>query len=407
MKRKRIIFHAGLHKTGSTYLQTIFSYLAAELRLLNIDYPSAELLPTLQTGSAVGNVVNALFSNRIWSLNQEDKSLPHPRGGQLNSIRFRHLWDTRTADFVVELAKRSPLHTVLLSAEGLSTLSHDELKYFHTKISLFGDIEYVVFVRDPFDWIYSGWKQNLKLFNSGEFCNYVHSKIENEAEINGPMVFDFIQILLRLDAKFYLINFDTYRHNLTDKFSEVTGIPLRKLSNNQKPVVGVVNRSFTHSEALVQLSINQKYQGTFFPAFIRSELLKRDKKENQIFYDKNLDVYIVKKLGNSIKLINSYLLGEPLRTEAKDVSVDKNYIDLEDFSVVMDAAKFLLDQKSSKRTIRNWITHHFKILSNELPRDFDPVAYEHLNADVALAGVDPYEHFIDHGKHEGRPYRFY
>lgn len=40
-----------------------------------------------------------------------------------------------------------------------------------------------------------------------------------------------------------------------------------------------------------------------------------------------------------------------------------------------------------------------------LPADFDPAAYLALNQDVALAAVDPGEHYLAHGWSEGRRYR--
>jgi hypothetical protein len=41
-----------------------------------------------------------------------------------------------------------------------------------------------------------------------------------------------------------------------------------------------------------------------------------------------------------------------------------------------------------------------------LPDDFDPEAYYRLNPDVAVARLDAIEHYLAHGKSEGRRYRF-
>ena len=37
-----------------------------------------------------------------------------------------------------------------------------------------------------------------------------------------------------------------------------------------------------------------------------------------------------------------------------------------------------------------------------LPRDFDSTRYRELNPDVAVAGVDPAEHYVAFGAREGR-----
>jgi hypothetical protein len=40
-----------------------------------------------------------------------------------------------------------------------------------------------------------------------------------------------------------------------------------------------------------------------------------------------------------------------------------------------------------------------------LPRNFDALTYIRLNPDVANAGVDPYEHYLEYGRTEGRRFR--
>jgi hypothetical protein len=42
----------------------------------------------------------------------------------------------------------------------------------------------------------------------------------------------------------------------------------------------------------------------------------------------------------------------------------------------------------------------------DIPADFDSIAYLLLNRDVYRAGFDPVQHFIIHGKREGRAYKF-
>jgi hypothetical protein len=45
-------------------------------------------------------------------------------------------------------------------------------------------------------------------------------------------------------------------------------------------------------------------------------------------------------------------------------------------------------------------------IGRALPKDFDPHAYYRLNPDVAAARLDPADHYIRHGKAEGRRYRY-
>jgi len=46
-----------------------------------------------------------------------------------------------------------------------------------------------------------------------------------------------------------------------------------------------------------------------------------------------------------------------------------------------------------------------ELLAAGLPADFNAEEYLILHPDVAKAKVGAAEHYLDHGRHEGRPYR--
>jgi hypothetical protein len=46
-----------------------------------------------------------------------------------------------------------------------------------------------------------------------------------------------------------------------------------------------------------------------------------------------------------------------------------------------------------------------KVIHPDIPPDFDPAAYLLANPDLLMARVDPYEHFLNHGRAEGRSWR--
>lgn len=48
-----------------------------------------------------------------------------------------------------------------------------------------------------------------------------------------------------------------------------------------------------------------------------------------------------------------------------------------------------------------------RILQERAPRDFDDATYLWLNSDVKEADVEPRQHYVKHGKKEGRPYRYF
>lgn len=57
------------------------------------------------------------------------------------------------------------------------------------------------------------------------------------------------------------------------------------------------------------------------------------------------------------------------------------------------------------KTLSERVRARFDRRRGDLPPDFDPKTYYLLNPDVALSGVDPGLHYLDHGKREGRRYR--
>jgi hypothetical protein len=61
--------------------------------------------------------------------------------------------------------------------------------------------------------------------------------------------------------------------------------------------------------------------------------------------------------------------------------------------------------QAPRKTLFARVRDSFNQRRRGLPADFDPQAYCVLHPDVALAGIDPGEHYIRHGAAEGRKYR--
>ena len=64
-KRKKIIFHAGVPKTGSSALQTYFSANVEALSAIGIDYPHPEAEALIKEKSCTGNLVQIAQSNGL------------------------------------------------------------------------------------------------------------------------------------------------------------------------------------------------------------------------------------------------------------------------------------------------------------------------------------------------------
>ncbi len=61
-------------------------------------------------------------------------------------------------------------------------------------------------------------------------------------------------------------------------------------------------------------------------------------------------------------------------------------------------------KRSAKPDVREVKASDFRS-HPDLPAGFDPVFYMDAHPDLVRAGVDPYQHYVTHGKSEGRPYK--
>lgn len=61
LPRKKILLHIGLGKTGTTYLQSIFSKNKKLLLHNDIDYPCEDSLKSIENGFPNGNIIKIAF----------------------------------------------------------------------------------------------------------------------------------------------------------------------------------------------------------------------------------------------------------------------------------------------------------------------------------------------------------
>jgi hypothetical protein len=95
------------------------------------------------------------------------------------------------------------------------------------------------------------------------------------------------------------------------------------------------NRSFTDSEANIQLLINQKFKHTNFPFLFRMLLLQRNPSPENLsssYYDKEIHTNLLNIFREKITAINKVIYGEPLSLDVKKISSSTNpLIELNDF----------------------------------------------------------------------------
>ncbi|MDA8962749.1 hypothetical protein N9F42_01235 [Pseudomonadales bacterium] len=399
MKRKRVIFHLGAHKTASTYLQSVFSQQAENLKALGIDYPYAEGDEVIDSGACVGNVVKMLFVNNL---------LFHSEGSITTSSIVK-LWTPACTDFIISAIKNSNYSTLLFSSEGMSKLPQSVFEDLYTKLNEFCDPEFIIFVRDPYDYFYSGWGQIVKaIYYPESFSKFIANTVK-QYQLKSEGLFFNIDIFMT--EKFKIVNYDTYKKDLLAAFFSMANIDLDM--EHSKPIQSVTvaqNRSLSPSEAKLQLLINQQFEGGHFPAFLKASLIDRLHYKPAIkkYYNQGIDKLIMEAFNDKITKINTHIIGDSLRMQCRDAGTTQLDIEPQDVNVLINAFKQVVFQKTIKAPfilqLKHWI---MCIRLKHVPLEFDPQAYLFLNKDVAKAKVNPYVHYSQNGYCEGRPYRFF
>ena len=401
MDRKRVIFHLGAHKTASTYLQSVFSQQAENLRALDVDYPYAESEEVINSGACVGNVVKMLYANKIIQTKIKSTS-PAP---------FIKLWSPDCTRFLIDVIKASDCHTVLLSSEGMSKFPQAIFDDFYSKLNIFCDPEFIIFVRDPFDYYYSSWAQLAKAHYETKTFDQKIAKVIRQHNSQSEFKGLFFAFDIFSTAKHKIINYDSYKKDLAASFFSIIDIDINlKQSSPNKPKTVSQNRSLSPSEAGLQLLVNRQFQDNQFPAFFRNLLTDRSQCKPTVksYYNKELDILILDNFEEQIKQVNAHITGDNLRTQCRDTKTTQLVIEVQDIKVLIHAFKQITVQKAITTSLLSQFKHWVKCISlKNVPLDFDPKAYLFLNKDVAAANANPYLHYSQNGYREGRPYRFF
>jgi hypothetical protein len=291
------------------------------------------------------------------------------------------------------------------SAEGISGLSQGVFEKMKNYLEEFFDVEFILFIRDPYELIYSGWKQWLKVsFICDDFRKFSLEMFLGASKFNIFNPFE-----LRKIGNIKIINYDTYKNELVKTLIEVAHLNF-KIPHDYKSRQ-LFNRSFTDSEAALQLKVNQQFKKTRFPFLLRLLLLKRDARQKSLssqYYDKEIHTLILSHLKEKLVAINKVIHGDPISLEVKKIETSEGQlIEEEDEEVFKNALNFVKQTKNKKINLSLWMSHIYKcIRKKNIPFSFDPEAYLMMNEDVKDSGMDPYEHFTEFGIYENRPFNY-
>lgn len=385
MKKKRLILHIGAHKTGTTALQVFFSKYASQLSQAGVDYPYIESARRVQSGRCAGNLIGLLDSM-----------------GKLKNGRicFDATFD-QTIDHLIETARASEHPTVLFSGETFSKYPNEMVASLANRSS---DLEVTVllFVRDPFDFTVSMWKQQVKRFADTRAL----SQYTAETSLLRTLeMFTGFEHFSKYFNDLRLINYDYCKHDIFSTFMQAAGIDSSQIPALQVGQKRFANASLTHSQACLVTHINQAYGQCEFSQKLIDYLIRHSPRRNDDFYSATVHQHLLQAYRNEINAINAHLLAEQqLNVQPREMQTHETGIAPEDRITLED---FILRVRSLKpsisqlQRIRNCL---LRLRLKALPINFDPIGYRLLNPDIP-ADVDLAGHYCSIGINEDRPYR--
>lgn len=385
MSQKRLILHIGAHKTGTTALQVFFSQHADQLRQAGIDYPFVESQRRIQTGRCAGNLA-CMLEKMGWITN--------------GRARFDSEY-SRTIDHLVETVESSDCDTVLFSRETFCKYPPDMVGYMANRCKGL-QVSVVLFVRDPFDFTLSMWKQHVKRFTeTRDLPQYI-------PEVSRARTLEMFTGFERFSQHFTdlrLVNYDHCKRNIFSAFMQAAAIDERQIPALQAGQKRFANASLTHSQARLITEINQQYGQCSFAQEMINYLIRQAPARQEDFYSSTLHQLLLQEYAAEIAAINAHLpqeqqLAMQLRPDQdSDAGIrPEDRATLDDF---VHRASQLRPSVSLMQRLRNRILRQ---QLKSLPINFDPAGYRTLNPDLPQ-DIDPYSHYNSHGLSEGRPYR--
>ena len=303
---------------------------------------------------------------------------------------------------LAEVIHAVPQHTALVSSEALSVASRENLIHFIEILRPLHDMEFVCFVRDPFDLVLSCWLQMIKDGNQ-TFCfsSYMDKVIDRT---NSPSMLTSCDLFHSLGLPSTVLNFDHHRHNIAVPFLRAIGAE-NLIGQVELTTKREANRSLTPSAAHLGVLLHEKLSNRDLTATFLRAAQNPDRPKAAPYYNRDQHQRILDQFASTISLINASLPDDQkLATQVRD-RPDADFVILpEDVALLL---AFVAKLVAAGAEPRGPVAAHNVTAAMVLPADFDPEAYLFHNPDVAAARVDAAQHYLVHGAREGRRYRFF
>lgn len=384
IERKRVILHIGFHKTGTSALQVFFSNAAEELAVAGIDYPYPEPASNLSAGLAVGNLpilIRVFGGDEIFDQEQAKD--------------FQDRFTRKVASGICHLIEESPFETVLISGELFPLIASDRLEAFLTQLQSRHDPELLCLVRDPFDFVLSMWKQQVRsMLYTHDFETFVDDVLAGRQQASMLTSFD---AMADLDVPMTVLRYERLGKDIVGGVLQAMGMAEPELLAFERPAASV-NASMSASRAALAVELLQETGDPDLTDVLVKTLARRFGGPSAPEpYDPGLHARLLAHFSRTIERINAHLpQQDALATDIRADVVRPLQVS-EDDRHIARVILAELAQRPSGLTGRD--------LHPDLPIGFDPAVYLLRNPDIAAAGVDPVSHFLTAGQREHRPWR--
>lgn len=377
---KRVILHIGVHKTGTSALQAVFAQGREHLRMNGIAYPYPDPDNIVAIGGCSGNAIQILFE---FGHARRTDQIARPLATAAYFRSLRQVIDAQDEN------------TVLISGEYLGKLDTSQVQMLRETLSGHR-IEIVAFVRDPFDYAYSCWRQVVK----GSAHDRTFAEYLNEPSARFSMSDGFLAFA-RAFGRIHVLRYERHSKDLAKAFFDAIERP------DAMPETGpgnrIHNRSLSPSEASLCVALAKGLKSRNFVLTAAQHMLARTDRRELPFYSRRLHATVIDRFRDAAAEINRRLPAEDhLSLSLRDSDQGAQDILPEDAAFVLD-----LLHRNVMAKLSAYVGAEGKPTVDGLPADFDAAAYLLLNPDVAEARFDPVEHYRRHGQFEQRRYSFF
>jgi hypothetical protein len=393
MTEKTLYLHAGGTKTGSSALQNFLEINASRLEDHGFAY---------------------------------EHRLNIKSGNQITSGNGKFLYETLETGLISEagiddllLSYFGQSINAICSCEHFSWLEESNWKKLLESAKRINvNVKVVFYIRNIIPFLLSSYDQVIK--RSGEFRSF--DEWINQDGCNNVRAIKTLKIIVDNLSKsnIKVLHYDQESTRLISSFFNALGIynlfdisildikVNRSLSKEERDVLITVNRALglTFSEELSDFFIytypNLRTESPTYDKKTKEFLLDLFSNEvdwvNNTFFN-GKSVVSVLPMESDIKQDPNLMLKQTQNSTVEKQVLDwalkkLKHIQNETECRILDSLNNAVSQNASKN------------YPPEMPADFDALTYLLLNPDVLHAGMDAIQHYINHGKSEGRRYRF-